>query len=187
MATEAEKTETPERSALRRVGRVAWNFINPFSDLVEIWRRGGRPTVDRLELAWKVLREWSRPRQGGPELTWREAVERTGKPVELIYTAFRRSQVLWWWLMAVTGCLALSLFGVLLLAWAGLPASTLLRASIALLILGCLSGVGFVKALVATYRLWQLKSERVSLEERGTFQDFMDENQWCRQVLLLKR
>lgn len=189
MATEnvPENSDKQERSPVRKAVQVGIDFINPFSDLRVIWQHGARPTVDRVQLAWATLKELFRAREAKPELTWLQAVECSGKPVEVIRRHFKLNQVLWWWLMALTGAVAFALLTVMILAISDLPGETLLRASIALVILVGLSCVGFVKSLVATYRLWQLDTQRVNLEERGTFHDFLAENQWFRQVVFLNR
>ncbi|HEJ9033294.1 TPA: conjugal transfer protein TraX [Serratia marcescens] len=91
----------------------------------------------------------------------------------------------WWFLMLVCGGLALILSLMLLASFTTLPGATLLRATIAALILVLLGAAGYVKALIATYRLWQLTTQRVSVEEKGTFEDFRSENRCCRQTVSL--
>lgn len=76
------------------------------------------------------------------------------------------------------------LSGLVLLAH-GLPSGTLLRAVITILVLAGAGGLGFVKTLITTYRVWQLQERRVSESEGGTFKDFLTENHWGRQVLTL--
>lgn len=48
------------------------------------------------------------------------------------------------------------------------------------------AGVAWSKALIVTYRLWQLRNRRVSLAERGTFQHFMAETHAVRDAILGK-
>lgn len=45
------------------------------------------------------------------------------------------------------------------------------------------AGVAWSKALIVTYRLWQLRNRRVSLVERGTFRHFMAENDAVRDAI----
>lgn len=52
-----------------------------------------------------------------------------------------------------------------------------------MLVLMLLAATGFVQALVTSFRLWQLTEKRVSASEKGSFQDFLQETRWCRQVL----
>ncbi|RMR68863.1 hypothetical protein ALP82_200152 [Pseudomonas savastanoi pv. fraxini] len=85
--------------------------------------------------------------------------------------------------MMVSASLSILLLAMLLLANFSLPLSTFLRATVTLLALWAIASLGFVKTLIATYRLWQLQNRRVSVAERGTFNDFLIENRWCRLVL----
>ena len=52
-----------------------------------------------------------------------------------------------------------------------------------MLVLMLLSATGFVQALASGYRLWQLTEKRVSASENGSFQAYLQETRWCRQVL----
>lgn len=45
------------------------------------------------------------------------------------------------------------------------------------------AGVAWSKALIVTYRLWQLRNRRVSLAERGTFRHFMAETDAVRDAI----
>lgn len=95
------------------------------------------------------------------------------------YACYR---VLWWLLMVVCGVPAVILGLMLVMSRGEVPLIVLARAGVTWLLL---TASGFVQALAATYRLWQLQSRRVSREEKGTFRDFLAENRWCRQVLTL--
>jgi hypothetical protein len=173
-----KKAATP----LRRAGRVGLDLINPFSDLMVIYRTGVLPTVARFELLRKML---TQPSTSQESVSWAQAVQHSGKPVDKLRKTFKTIRAAWWFLMAVPGILAVLLLLMLLATKLDLPSGTLLRAGMATLVLLGLSGVGFVKALIATYRLWQLETQRVSLEEQGTFKDFLSETRWIRQVLSL--
>lgn len=171
----------PQRP-LRRVGNVALQVINPLSDLMVIYRKGVVPAFDRLRL----LRQMTVSRPVEREtLTWEQAVQQSGVPVEKLRKGFKLTRALWWCLMVVPGAFALILSVLLAFAASGLPGETALRVGVAILVLTALSSVGFVKALVATYRLWQLDMRRVSQAERGTFRDFCVETNWLRQVITL--
>ncbi len=172
-----KKPATP----LRRAGRVGLSILNPFSDLGVIYRQGLRPTTGWVRQAWAMLKQPSTP---GPSLDWEQAVKASGKPVEHLQATFKRIRIAWWCVMVIGSGLALSLTVMVLLAQ-GLPTGTLLRAVMTILLLAGLGGVGFVKTLVATYRLWQLQTRRVSKLEGGTFQDFHAETRWFRKVLTL--
>lgn len=168
---------------LRRVGHVGLSILNPFSDLGVIYRQGVRPTIGRLRQAWALLNPESTPAQS---LDWAQAVALSGRTIEQLRTTFTRIRFAWWCLMVIGGGVAFVLSGLLLLAH-GLPSGTLLRAVITILVLTGAGGLGFVKALIATYRLWQLQERRVSEGEGGTFKDFLAENHWVRQVITLER
>lgn len=169
-------------SPLRRAGMVGLNLILPIAEVQLIYRTGVLPAVDRFKLLREMLR---RPQVERESLNWEQAVERADRSVEQLQSSFRRIRAAWWFLMAVPGSLAILLFLMVLATKLNLPSGTLLRAGMAVLVLTALGCVGFAKALVATYRLWQLESRRVSEEERGTFKDFLAETRWCRQVLSL--
>lgn len=176
----AGEGEKKSISPLRRAGMAGLNLIFPITEVKLIYNTGVLPAVDRLNLLRDMLR---RPQVERESLNWEQAVERAGMSVEQLQKAFKRIRAAWWLLLAVPGSLAILLFLMVLATKFNLPSGTLLRAGITVLVLTALSSVGFVKALVATYRLWQLESRRVSEEERGTFKDFLSENRWCRQVL----
>lgn len=176
---------TPEKkpvTPLRRAGQVGLDLLNPLSDLKVIYRTGVLPTAARFKLLHELLAERSTKRE---TLNWAQAVERAGKPIEQLQKTYKIIRAAWWCLMAVPGALSIMLLLMLMATKLDLPSSIFLRAGMAILVLAVISSVGFVKALVATYRLWQLQEQRVSEEEGGTFKDFLSETRWCRQVLSL--
>ncbi|MBJ2242809.1 conjugal transfer protein TraX [Pseudomonas sp. MF6768] len=179
-----EKTQETDKTTstpLQRVGHVGLSIINPFSDLGVIYRQGVQPTMGRLREAWALLNHQSVPSES---LDWAQAVACSGRTIEQLNTTFTRIRLTWWCLMVIGGGLALVLSGLVLLAH-GLPSGTLLRAVITILVLAGAGGLGFVKTLITTYRVWQLQERRVSESEGGTFKDFLTENHWGRQVLTL--
>lgn len=182
MHTEQSKRKAVPPS-LRRAGRVGLSLINPFSDLAVIYRRGVRPIGDNLARAWARVRE--RREINRDALTWAQAVAATGVSVEQLRTHCLRIRAFWWFLMLVGSGLSLMLLLMVMVTFAALPGVIVLRAIITSGVLALLGGVGFVQALVATYRLWQLTARRVSQDEKGTFGDFCAENRWCRQVVSL--
>ena len=182
--TDEERQESDKKpnTPLQRVGHAGLSILNPFSDLGVIYRQGVQPTMGRLHQAWALLNHQSTPSES---LDWAQAVARTGKSIEQLNTAFTRIRLAWWCLMVIGGGLALVLSCLALLAH-DLPSGTLLRAVITILVLTGAGGLGFVKTLITTYRLWQLQERRVSESEGGTFKDFLAENHWGRQVLMLR-
>ena len=176
-----QDTDKKPDTALRRTGQVGLSILNPFSDLGVIYRQGLHPVMGTLGKAWALLNHQSIPSES---LDWAQAVERSARTVEQLRTTFTRIRFAWWCLMMVGGGLALSLTVMALLAH-NLPSGTLFRAVITILVLIGAGALGFVKTLLATYRLWQLQERRVSEGEGGTFQDFRAENHWGRLVLTL--
>lgn len=164
----------------KRVGQVGLSILNPFSDLAVIYRTGIKPVAVKLQ----ILREQLKRNPASTEqLNWAEAVERSGRSVAQLKKAFRRKRMAWWSVMFVTGSLAVLLL-LMTLANSSLPAMTITRAAITDLVLAAAALFSFVKVLDANYRLWQLASERVSLEECGTFLDYKVENDVWLQVMM---
>ncbi len=185
MTTDADTdtSATQKPSTLRRVGHVGLAFINPFSDLMVIYRTGLKPTLTRVA----TLREQLRRRSTNlEELTWMQAVQRSGRSVEHLQRTFRRGRLLWWGVMMVTGGLSAALMLMIAAAYAGLPSGTLLRAGTAALVLTSISAYSVAKVVAANFRLWQLKVQRLSVEENGTFLDYRHECAMWRQVVTVK-
>jgi len=178
----AESSTSAPASKLRTAGRVTLAIINPFSDLMVIYRRGVQPTVGKLKLLWQIVNQSGAP---GEALSWQQAVDSTGKSPAQLLTNFRRMRVAWWCLMTLASLFACMLTLMVVFAYSSLPTGTLIRALVALLVLVSLGAFGFVKTLAMNYRIWQLEEQRVSEQEHGTFLDFRAENRWCLQVLTL--
>ncbi|PHN70947.1 conjugal transfer protein TraX [Pseudomonas syringae] len=196
MKTEPDTTKHEDEQAppddkqsgtpLRRAGHVGLSILNPFSDLAGIYRRGIKPTAQKLKLLKTLLTPASATTEADAVgISWVQAVERSSRSVEQLVRSYQRIRAAWWCLMASGGALSLFLLIMLLLANLSLPSGTFLRAAVTLLLLMALASWGFAQTLIATYRLWQLRERRVSVAERGTFEDFLIENRWCRQVLTL--
>ncbi|KPY43973.1 conjugal transfer protein TraX [Pseudomonas syringae] len=168
---------------LRRAGHVGLSILNPFSDLAVIYRRGIKPTAQKLKLLKTLLTPASATTEADAVgVSWSVAVARSGRTIEQLLTSYNRIRAAWWCLMMFSASLSVLLLAMLLANFS-LPLSTFLRATVTLLALGAIASLGFVKTLIATYRLWQLQNRRVSVAERGTFNDFLAETRWCRLVL----
>ncbi|WP_117149861.1 conjugal transfer protein TraX [Pseudomonas coronafaciens] len=169
---------------LRRAGHVGLSILNPFSDLAVLYRRGMKPAAQKLKLLKSLLTPTSATTEADAVgVSWSVAVARSGRSIDQLLTAYNRIRTAWWCLLMVSISLSVLLLAMLLLANFSLPLSTFLRATVTLLVLVSIASLGFVKTLVATYRLWQLQKRRVSVAERGTFKDFLAETRWCRLVL----
>ncbi|SPW57576.1 conjugal transfer protein TraX [Escherichia coli] len=59
------------------------------------------------------------------------------------------------------------------LAATALPVITLIRILVCLLLMSTIAALCASKALIASYRLWQLNERRVSEDEQGTFPDYL--------------
>ncbi|END04761.1 putative traX-like protein [Escherichia coli P0302308.2] len=117
-------------------------------------------------------------------LTWEEALQASHMSVGDLDRRFRRRRTVWrfccWSLLAI----ALFLSGMLFAA-SSLPLTTLVRAISTLVLI--LSGIALCasRALIVTYRLWQLHERKVSEPEQGTFRDFLnDRNGWRNATLI---
>ncbi|EFB1700419.1 conjugal transfer protein TraX, partial [Escherichia coli] len=90
------------------------------------------------------------------------------------------------WRFCCWSLLAIALFlSGMLFAASSLPLTTLVRAISTLVLI--LSGVALCasRALIVTYRLWQLHERKVSEPEQGTFRDFLnDRNGWRNATLI---
>ncbi|WP_162881318.1 conjugal transfer protein TraX [Pseudomonas coronafaciens] len=171
---------------LRHAGQVSLAILNPLSDLTVIYRRGIKPSWEKLKLLKSLLTPTSATTdEDAVGVSWSVAVARSGRSIDQLLTAYSRIRTAWWCLLMVSISLSVLLLAMLLLANFSLPLSTFLRASAMLLVLGAVASLGFVKTLIATYRLWQLQEQRVSVAERGTFKDFLAETRWCRLVLTM--
>mgnify|MGYP000651315382 CR=1 FL=1 len=180
--TSPEQTYKP--SPLRRAGQVGLAILNPFSDLMVIYRTGIQPAVAKLRILRAQLK---RTHVSSEQLSWAQAVERSGRPVEQLQKAFRRKRIAWWSVMLVTGSLSLLLL-LMILANLGLPTVTIIKAVVTDAVLVTAALFSFVKVLEANYRLWQLATHRVSLEELGAFQDYKAENSlWLQVVTVISK
>ncbi|HBB8388142.1 conjugal transfer protein TraX [Escherichia coli] len=117
-------------------------------------------------------------------LSWEEALLASHMSVDDLDRRFRRRRTAWrlccWSLLAI----ALFLSGMLFAA-SSLSLMTLVRAISTLMLI--LSGVALCasRALIVTYRLWQLHERKVSEPEQGTFRDFLnDRNGWRNATLI---
>lgn len=117
-------------------------------------------------------------------LTWEEALQASHMSVDDLDRRFRRRRIVWrlccWSLLAI----ALFLSGMLFAA-SSLPLTTLVHAISTLVLI--LSGVALCasRALIVTYRLWQLHERKVSEPEQGTFRDFLNNRNGWRNATLI--
>lgn len=182
-AAESAANDSAERakpSTARRVGQIGLAIINPFSDLAVIYRTGIKPIGIKVQILREQLKRQSASKES---LTWAQAVACTGQSVEQLQSGFRRLRRIWWLLMVGISPLAAFLLLNILFTAASLPMQTLLRAIAVDAALVALAMLSVAKVMNNDYRLWQLTTQRVSLDEKGTFQDYAVEHRMWRQVV----
>ncbi|WP_413484658.1 conjugal transfer protein TraX [Morganella psychrotolerans] len=170
------------KSLGRKVAGVGWAILNPFSDIKILYRQCITSPLQHLNRI-KILFRGNKDQPH--ELTWEQAVANTERSVEELIRNHGHLRKIWWLFMMITGCLSTVLIILLLISFRDLPEVTIQRAAVTTFILMQLTAIGFVKALLFTYRLWQLTENRVSKEEKGRFSHFIAEAAWCKQTLFL--
>ncbi|OFS08562.1 conjugal transfer protein TraX [Hafnia sp. HMSC23F03] len=140
------------------------------------------PSLGKQLQRMRVARKLIARRRRQPELSWQEAVTASGMDIDAIERQQLRRKRLY---LAMSGIPALLAFGLLLAVLSsGISTfSLLLRAGVITVVLLGLSSIPFLQALVCTWRLWQLREQRVNTGEKGTFTDFRRETPWIRMTL----
>lgn len=178
---------TPERGKQKfrltpkRVGWIALNVVLPAWE-VSSWTRHAGNNISRL---WQRLHEVTAGRGAGDyrPVDWSQAVADSGRSPERLARNMRISRWFWWSLMWLTGLPVMGFLMMLIAAGSSIGGTGWLRVGCVMLVLLLLSVTGFVQALAVSYRLWQLTEKRVSASEDGSFQAYLQETRWCRQVL----
>lgn len=171
----------PARITAKRAGWIALNVVLPAWEVSSVTRHAGR-NVSRL---WQRLREVTAGRGHGDyrPADWSQAVADSGQTPERLARNLRLSRWIWWGLMWLTGLPVAGFLFALIAAGSSIGGTGWLRVGCVILVLMLLSTTGFVQALASGYRLWQLTEKRVSASENGSFQAYLQETRWCRQVL----
>lgn len=140
------------------------------------------PSLGKQLQRMRVARKLIARRRRQPELSWQEAVTASGMDIDAIERQQLRRKRLY---LVMSGIPALLAFGLLLAVLAsGISTfSLLLRAGVITVVLLGLSSIPFLQAIVCTWRLWQLREQRVNTGEKGTFTDFLHETPWIRMTL----
>lgn len=178
---------TPERGKKnyrltpKRVGWIALNVVLPAWE-VSSWTRHAGNNISRL---WQRLHEVTAGRGAGGyrPSDWSQAVADSGRSPERLARNMSISRWIWWSLMWLTGLPVMGFLMMLIAAGSSIGGTGWLRVGCVMLVLMLLSVTGFVQALAVSYRLWQLTEKRVSASEDGSFQAYLQETRWCRQVL----
>lgn len=169
------------RITAKRAGWIALNVVLPAWEVSSVTRHAGR-NVSRL---WQRIRDVTAGRGAGDyrPADWSQAVADSGMTPDRLARNFRISRWIWWGLMWFTGLPATGFLLMLMAAASNVSGTGWLRVGCVVLVLLLLAATGFVQALKASYRLWQLAEKRVSASEGGSFQAYLHETRWCRQVL----
>lgn len=176
-----EQNIKKKRVTPKRAGWIALNIFVPAWEVSSVTRHAGR-NVSRL---WQRIREVTAGRSAGDyrPADWSQAVEDSGLTAVHLARNLRVSRWIWWGLMWLTGLPVMGFMMMLIAAGSSIGGTGWLRVGCVMIVLLLLAITGFVQALALSYRLWQLTERRVSASEGGSFQAYLQETRWCRQVL----
>lgn len=176
-----EKSEKKARITPKRAGWIALNIFLPAWEVSSVTRHAGR-NVSRL---WQRIREVTAGRgvKDSRPADWSQAVKNSGLTPERLARNLRVSRWIWWGLMWLTLLPVTGFMLMLIAAGSSIGGTGWLRIGCVMVVLLMLAVTGFVQALAVSYRLWQLTERRVSASEGGSFQAYLQETRWCRQVL----
>lgn len=169
-----------------RLKKTAWYTANIFIPLSET-----RLTMNTIIPSWKkqfqrirVARKlMGRRQRNQTAYTWTEAVALTGMTPAQLEQRFLRRKQLYLVLSALPTLLATGLLLALLVSGIYTPMA-FMRVVIMVLILLGLASIPGLQVVICSWRLWQLREQRVSVEEQGTFRDFTHGRPWIRESLL---
>lgn len=169
-------------SLLKRAGKGAWAGVKilfpPLAETNHIANTVGSSWRNHLKRAGKhVVQHAPKQAENAEQLSFEEAVAASGETREGLSRRFYRQK-----------CLSLTLTALPVMVVAGLltltvlsgwhPLWLLLRVGVICLALLALTALLFVKTMVCTWRLWQLREGRLSPQERGGFMNFVAEQGW---------
>ena len=169
-----------------RLKKTAWYTANIFIPLSET-----RLTMNTIIPSWKkqfqrirVARKlMGRRQRNQTAYTWAEAVALTGMTPAQLEQRFLRRKRLYLVLSVLPALLATGLLLALLVSGIYTPMA-FMRVVIMVLILLGLASIPGLQVVICSWRLWQLREQRVSVEEQGTFRDFTHGRPWIRESLL---
>ena len=169
-----------------RLKKTSWYTANIFIPLSET-----RLTMNTIIPSWKkqfqrirVARKlMGRRQRNQTAYTWAEAVALTGLTPAQREQRFLRRKRLYLVLSALPALLATGLLLALLVSGIYTPMA-FMRVVIMVLILLGLASIPGLQVVICSWRLWQLREQRVSVEEQGTFRDFTHGRPWIRESLL---
>ncbi|WP_218078482.1 conjugal transfer protein TraX, partial [Escherichia coli] len=144
--------------------------------IIPSWKK----QFQRIRVARKLM---GRRQRNQTAYTWAEAVALTGMTPAQLEQRFLRRKRLYLVLSALPTLLATGLLLALLVSGIYTPMA-FMRVVIMVLILLGLASIPGLQVVICSWRLWQLREQRVSVEEQGTFRDFTHGRPWIRESLL---
>ncbi|QXB24140.1 conjugal transfer protein TraX [Lelliottia amnigena] len=175
----AEKKTAGKKGLPGRITRGLLSILVPLQETKWIVRSAQHMTTRNLERMRDAFPERKNDDVLPASPDWEKAVADSGCTQEELdkgYVIQRRRWRALFWLMAIPVPLA-----ALMPLFTGASISAHQISTCAVLFSG--AGVAWSKALIVSYRLWQLRSRRVSLAEGGTFRHFMTETHAVRDAI----
>ena len=163
-----------------RIARGVMSIFLPVQETTWFLRSARHMTarnMERMRNAFPVLANGETDAPSSPD--WEKAVAESGltpAQLEKNYLSVRRRWRVLFWILSVPVPVTLLLP---LFSGAGMSAHQI--STVLVLLSG--AGVAWSRALIVTYRLWQLRSRRVSLAEGGTFRHFLTETPAVRDAI----
>ncbi|BGI52281.1 MAG: conjugal transfer protein TraX [Candidatus Hamiltonella defensa (Ceratovacuna japonica)] len=177
-------------SRLKRGLKASTYFLNillPLSETRRIARISIRPWRTLMNRVQGLYPQKSEKKQGTMSLSWQEAVRDSGFTPTQLEQQYRASKYRWVCVFILPPGLFMLMITALLFNAATLPMMIWIKASFFSVICMALSALGWIRALICEYRLWQLREKRVSQEERGEFRAFLKETEWIKNTMNIKR
>ncbi|KMK87534.1 TraX [Pectobacterium atrosepticum ICMP 1526] len=172
--------EKPHKRRLWRMARGALSIFLPIQETQWYLRTSKDITtrnMERIRKAFPELEDASDAETASPD--WEEAVAASGLTLEELEKGYCRQRRRWramFWLLSIL-VPPFTMFSL-----SNSADITVHQISTCLVLLSG-TGVAWSKALIVTFRLWQLRNRRVSLAERGTFRHFMSETNAVRNAV----
>ncbi|MEG9672559.1 conjugal transfer protein TraX [Serratia marcescens] len=186
MTDQSPKSKTSWKRASKGLYFTA-NLFLPLSELRYAATKIGPSLANNLKRSLMLAYGYRiEHQQTLPALQFEEAVAASGESVITLINRFRRRKHLCLALGAVPILIALSV--VLLVLGSEIFTPTLLiRTATLCFTLFALAAIPLLQAFISTWRLWQLRNQRLSKEEAGSLTDFLRENTWWQVLLRYER
>lgn len=171
-------------SVKKKIARTSYRVANtlfPLGEMTSLGKTTTRSLTQTVKRANELRK--SIKKANSTQLTFSQAVGESGmsKP-QLIrkFTLLKR----FWWVISLTGVIMMPLLLIMiLLAFKSLPGIIIIRALTYFIIFTLFSAVAISKVIVSELRLWQLSNERLTPEDKGTFNDFRQSDDWIKRCI----